>query len=60
MSFKIAKNFIIKNLLAIVGTWRWVPHGGPDLDGDKIAGHSLTLMSSKRFATVSDQCVLPL
>jgi hypothetical protein len=30
-SLKITENNIIKVLLAILGSWRWGPYGGPDL-----------------------------
>ena len=31
VSLKITENIIIKVLLAILGSWRWGPYGGPDL-----------------------------
>jgi hypothetical protein len=31
VSLKITENVIIKVLLAILGSWRWGPYGGPDL-----------------------------
>jgi hypothetical protein len=34
VSLKITENDIIKVLLAILGSWRWGPYGGPD-HGDR-------------------------
>jgi hypothetical protein len=31
VSLKITENDIIKVFLAILGSWRWGPYGGPDL-----------------------------
>jgi len=31
VSLKITENIIMKVLLAILGSWRWGPYGGPDL-----------------------------